>query len=97
MHRLGAAKKDHKHPRPIIAKFEHFKHKEYIKKQGKELRGTHYGINDQFPREILERRKALFPLRKQFLEKGKRAVISVDKLFVDGQLYRDTELTPWLF
>ena len=54
-------------------------------------------MNDQFPREMMERRKILFPIRKQFMEDKKKAVISVDRLYVGGQLYRDSEKTPWLY
>lgn len=48
-----------KSPRPIITKLEHYKHKELIKSKGKELKGTHYRLNDQVPRKINERRKTL--------------------------------------
>ena len=95
VHRLGAVKNDR--PRPIIAKFEHFKHKELVKKRGIDLTGTNFGMNDQFPKEITDRRKILFPIRKQFRLENKKAVISVDKLYVDGRLYKDREKTPWLF
>lgn len=57
--RLGAGK-----PHPIVAKFIHFKQKEEVKSRGKELKGTDFSANDQFdqlPKEILERRKVLFP------------------------------------
>ncbi len=97
VHRLGSVKKDQKHPHPIIVKFEHYKHKELVKKQGQELKGTHYGMNDQFPREIQERRKTLFPIRRKFIHEGKKAIIAVDKLYIDGQLYRDSTQTPWLY
>ncbi|KAK0139819.1 hypothetical protein N1851_023262 [Merluccius polli] len=58
---------------------------------------SHYGLNDQYPPEINNRRKQLFPIRKQMIQKGKRAVISVDKLYIDGQLFKDKDITPWLF
>lgn len=44
VHRLGSH--SNKSPQPIIIKVEHYKHKELIKSRGKELRGTHYGLND---------------------------------------------------
>ena len=97
VHRLGPVSKGRDRPRPIIAKFEHFKQKEMVKQQGRELKGTDFGMNDQFPREIMERRKILFPIRKKYMEENKKAVISVDRLYVDGQLYRDSDKTPWLF
>lgn len=94
VHRLTA--KDKKRPPPIIAKFEHYKHKELVKSKGKELKDTPFGLNDQFPREIQERRRALLPIMKQLRQEGKRASLSVDKLYVNGTLYRDRNITTWL-
>ncbi|XP_078808269.1 uncharacterized protein LOC144994386 isoform X1 [Oryzias latipes] len=96
VHRLGGRRSDHQRPRPIVAKFEHFKQKELVKGRGRELKGTHYSVNDQFPAEILRRRKILFPLRRKHLAAGSRAIVAVDKLYVDGRLFRDPEITPWL-
>lgn len=86
-----------KSPRLIIVKLEHYKHKEFIKSKGKELKGTHYGINDQFPREINDRRRILYPIMKKHRQNNTHANIIVDKLFIEGQLYRDSKVTPWLF
>ncbi|KAM4530052.1 uncharacterized protein PAE49_022712 [Odontesthes bonariensis] len=77
---------DHQRPRPIVAKFEHFERKELVKSRGRELRGTDFSVNDQFPKEILDRRRRLFPLRKKFIEENSRAVIAVDKLYVNVQV-----------
>lgn len=97
VHRLGGKRPDNRRPRPIVVKFEHFKQKELVKSRGRELRGTDFSVNDQFPKEILERRRSLFPIRRKFLDGGTRAVIAVDRLYVNGQLYRDREITPWLY
>lgn len=43
-----------KTPGPIITKLEHYKHKKLIKNNEKELKGTKYGINDQFPHKLNE-------------------------------------------
>ncbi|KAL3971398.1 trafficking protein particle complex subunit 12 [Sarotherodon galilaeus] len=97
VHRIGAPKTGSGRPRPIVAKFGHFKQKEQVKSRGRELKGTDFSVNDQLPREILERRRVLFPVRRSFIQKGSRAVIAVDRLYVDGQLYRDPGITPWLY
>ncbi|KAL3978869.1 hypothetical protein ACER0C_019931 [Sarotherodon galilaeus] len=75
----------------------HFKQKEHVKSRGRELKGTDFSVNDQFPKEILEQRRVLFPIRRGFIQKGSRAVIAVDRLYVDGQLHRDPDTTPWLY
>ncbi len=54
---MGAKKPGAPRPRPIVAKFGYFKQKEQVKSRGRELKGTDFGVNDQFPKEILERRK----------------------------------------
>lgn len=97
VHRLGQKNTTNNRPRPIVAKFEHFKQKELVKHQGKQLKGTDYGLNDQYPKDIMDRRKKLFPIRKQMISEGKKAVISVDKLYINGQLYRSKDITPWLY
>lgn len=85
VHRLGS--RSNKSPRPIIVKVEHYKHKELIKSRGKEVRGTDYGLNDQFPREINKWRKVLYLILKQYRQNNKRANLVVDKLYIEGQLY----------
>ncbi len=88
-------------PRPIVAKFGYFKQKEQVKSRGRELKGTDFSVNDQFPKEILERRKiqnsVSAKIRLSLIQKGSRAVIAVDRLYVDGQLYRNLSTTPWLY
>lgn len=66
--------------RPIIVKFEHYQHKELLKSKGKLLKDTHFEMNDQYPREINERRKALYPILKNHRKNNIRAVMAVDKL-----------------
>jgi hypothetical protein len=62
-----------------------------VKSLGKKLAGMKIGMTDQFPKEIAERRKVLYPLFKVNRLKGKRLA-----LVVDNQLCRDTKTTPWL-
>lgn len=95
VHRLGH--RGGQRPRPIIAKFEHFQQKVLVKSKGRELKGTSFGMNDQFPKEINERRKVLYPIMKEHRQKGKRTALVADKLYIDGQLFRDSNKTPWLF
>ena len=95
IHRLGKVQKDK--IRPIIVKFEHYQHKELLKSKGKLLKDTNFGMNDQYPREINEGRKALYPILKEQRKNNICAVLAVDKLYINGQLFRTPEITPWLF
>ncbi|KAL0152468.1 hypothetical protein M9458_052191, partial [Cirrhinus mrigala] len=83
VHQLGAKKPGAPRPCPIVAKFGYFKQKEQVKSRGRELKGTDFSVNDQFPKEILERRKVLFLIRRSLIQKGSRAVIAVDRLYRD--------------
>ncbi len=48
---MGAKKPGAPRPRPIVAKFGYFKQKEQVKSRGRELKGTDFGVNDQFPKK----------------------------------------------
>ena len=63
-HRLGEKRDDGK-PRPIVAKFLRYQDKEYIRKSAYLLKGTKIGIAEQFPKEIAEARKKLYPVMKK--------------------------------
>lgn len=95
VHRLG--RRDRNKTRPIIARFEHFKQKELVRARGKVLKGTNFWMNDQFPTEINDRRRKLTPILREHRIKNHNVFLVVDKLFIDGQLYRDPVITPWLF
>lgn len=42
VHRIGPKNLNNKRPRPIVAKFEHFKHKQLVQRQGKQLKNTNF-------------------------------------------------------
>lgn len=83
--------------RPIIARFEHYKEKELAKSHGKELNVTSPWLNDHFPAEINDRRKKLIPIMRENRALNHRVALTVDRLYINGQLYRDSKVTPWLF
>ncbi|XP_052222380.1 uncharacterized protein LOC127838566 [Dreissena polymorpha] len=74
--------------RNIIAKFTFFKDRELVRKQWKHLTGTNYQIHEQFPPEVLEKRRKLVPHMKDARKEGKRAWIAYDTLYVDGKPVR---------
>ena len=93
-HRVGAKKRDR--ARPIIAKLASFKDKEKIKGQKRMLAGSSYGVNDQYPAIIGERRKLLLPVMKKARQEGKKAVLAVDRMYIHGRLYENEEICPWV-
>ncbi|CAC5393962.1 unnamed protein product [Mytilus coruscus] len=69
--------------RPIVCRFKSYKDREIVRSSAKELKGTHYGIQEQFPKEINDKRKMLWPYFKQAKE-DEKAYLKRDKLFIDG-------------
>lgn len=91
-HRLGKFKPDK--TRPIVVKFNKFTQREEVRKNTKKLEKTGYGIGQQFPKEIQERRKVLVPVLKRAKENNKKAFMVRDKLYIEGQLYTGDNQTP---
>ena len=87
VHRLGRYDNDRKYPRPIIAKFERFKEKEYVRQTAPDaLYGTKYGVREQYPQEIEEKRKLLYPEAKTARQdKDNKVRLVRDKLYVNGK------------
>ena len=80
-------------PRPIIAKFSFFQDKEYVWSFVKNLKNTNISIANDFPREIDEIQKTLYPILKKAKQKKQTAYFKVDKLIINGQIYRGEETT----
>ena len=91
-------KKINQHPRPIIAKVSFFKDKQQIKSHIKHLpRGKSFGVADDFPKEVDEIRKELYPVLKQAKREHKTAFLNVEKLIIDKAVYRGPETKNFTF
>ena len=73
--------------RPIVARFVYRAELEHVLQNAYKLKGKPYGISEQFPKEIEDKRKMLYPIMKQAKKDGKRVKLVRDKLFIDGQSY----------
>ena len=79
-------------PRPIIVKLSDFHDKQFIKSFIKNLtKGRNFGISDDFPKEVEEIRKKLYPLLKAAKQEKRVAYFKVEKLIIDGSVYRGPE------
>lgn len=87
-HRIG--RYDQRKTRPIVAKFVYYPDREKIRLNAKKL-SKPYGISQQYPPEIMEKRKILIPIMLEARKQSKEAYLSGDKLFIDGRLYRGEE------
>jgi len=99
VHRTTAAKPPTTmKPRPIIAKFSYFKEKERIRMMAKNLKGTTFGIAEDYAPEVLEVRKKLVQVMKKAHTERKKAFIKYDQLFIEGNLYKGPEAyKPYAF
>lgn len=88
-HRIGKPRVDGK-PRPIIAKFSFFKDKDYVLSLGSNLAGTKFGVAPDFPKEVVDIRKSLVPHLKAAKKSGRQAKLVYDKLYIDGQLFKQS-------
>ena len=88
VHRIGKYESDDP-PRPIVAKFERFKDRELVRRAAPQtLRGKPFGVREQFPKVIENRRKQLYPIMKKARANEDNKVRLVrDKLFINNCEY----------
>ena len=71
-------------PRAIIARFNYFGDRQRVWQERKKLKGTKMFINEDFAKEIVERRKTLTPIMKAAHRNGySKAYLVVDKLHIE--------------
>ncbi|XP_073228571.1 uncharacterized protein [Porites lutea] len=86
VHRIGKSVRGK--PRPILARFLRYQDRETVLRAGFELKGTEYMILQDFPQEIIERRRNQMPQLKEAKKRGQKVSFSKsepDKLFIDGK------------
>lgn len=96
VNRIGRTKVYTQRPRPLVAKVVDFKMKSAVMSRGKELKGTSYSISNQFPSEIMNRRRRLYPVMEEARKNKKNIRLITDKLYIDGKLYRNPQVTYWI-
>ena len=92
VHRLGPIKSSEPNedeiqsPRPLIAKFERYKDKQYVKMLAPtKLRNKPFGVNEQFPKEVEEIRKTLYgEMKKAKRNPDNKVKLVRDRLYVNG-------------
>ena len=85
-HRIGTSNKSIQHySRKIVVKFTYFKDRETVRKERTNLKGTQYFIHEQFPPEVIEKRKQLVPKMRSAKQEGHSAWIAYDTLYIDGR------------
>ena len=92
VHRFG--KKNRDRPRPIVARFIFYKDLKMVLDSATWLKNTPFGIQEQFPKVIEDKRRKLYPVFKEAKRQGKHATLVRDKLFIDGEQYFPGDLAP---
>lgn len=88
VHRMGKWKEYSSHPRNIVAKFTYFKDRELIRTRApQKLHKSNVWVNEQFPPEIEEKRRKLYPVLRQAKKDHKKVKLVRDVLYIDGQEY----------
>ncbi len=84
IHRLGQKRENQTRPRPIIAKFTYYSDKEAVLYGNHHLRGTQYYISEDYPKEIQDERRRLYPYFKaaQKVYDKKQVKLRVNKLII---------------
>ena len=78
-------------PRAIIVKFSFYQDKEYVWSFVRNLKESGIGIANDFPREIDKIHGKLYPVLKSAKKAKQKAYFKVDKLIINGQVYRGEE------
>uniref|UniRef100_A0A8D8VP72 Uncharacterized protein n=2 Tax=Cacopsylla melanoneura TaxID=428564 RepID=A0A8D8VP72_9HEMI len=82
-YRLG--KRNHKYPgRPLLVKFVTEWRKVEMLKKGHKLKGRKLWVDEDYTKEVMERRKELIPKMMGIRKSGKFAILKKDKIFVNG-------------
>ena len=56
------------------------------------LKGSDYWVQEQFPPEVEQRRKALYPIMREERKKKNKVALVKDKLFINGVEYKPPEM-----
>lgn len=74
-------------PRPIIVRFSFFQDKEFVWSFIKNLKGSSTAIANDYPKEIENTHKTLYPVLKKAKQEKNTAFFKVDRLIINGQVY----------
>ncbi|MES9880359.1 MAG: hypothetical protein ABW185_05695 [Sedimenticola sp.] len=96
VHRLG--QRSNNKTRPIVAKFHHYTDRETIRTKSYDeqtgLKQSNLGIGVQWPKQIRDTRKSLYPIMQREREKGNTVKMVRDKLFINGHAYQPPNGQP---
>ncbi len=98
-HRVGRF--NARYGRPIVVKLEKERDKEMVMRKKNELKGSLVFIEEDYSLKTRALRKKLFDIDKKERERGKRVIVTFDKVIIDGKQYawnqerEDLEVGGW--
>lgn len=92
IHRRGTYSSSAKKPRPMIFKLHYYCDRQAIWDKRRNLKDEPYWINEDFPEQILKKRRILNPVAKAARGQGKKAFLSKDKVIIDDHVYTTKNL-----
>lgn len=78
--------------RPIVIKLVSSKQVDHILSLSKMLKGSPFVITKQYPKEVVEKRRELFPVMISLKEQGHKVRLVLDKLYVNGELFNQNKV-----
>ena len=92
IHRIG--RRGTNNARPIVARFMYHNDLQMVLQNAYKLKGSSSGISEQYPAEINNRRKNLYPIMREAKQQRRHVVLVRDRLFIDGEQYIPPEDRP---
>ena len=81
IHRFG--RRGTNNARPIVARFIYHNDLQMVLQNAYKLKGSSFGISEQYPAEINNRRKNLYPIMREAKQQRRHVVLVRDRLFID--------------
>ena len=79
VHRFKTRSGDNRRP-PIVARFLYHSDLRFVLKNANKLRGKPFGIREQFPFEIEQRRRILYPIMKDVKRSNQQVTLVLDSI-----------------
>jgi hypothetical protein len=92
IHRFGRRRTNN--ARPIVARFFYHNDQQMVLQNAYKLKGSSFGISEQYATEINNRRKKLYPIKREEKQQRRHVVLVRDRLFIDGEQYIPPEDRP---
>ena len=89
VHRLPTRRRNK--PRPTIVRLSFFQEKEFVWSFIKNLKGSNIAIANDYCKEIENIHKTLYPVLKKAKQEKNTAFFKVDRLIINGQIYKGNE------